>query len=242
MDGVDVYYRERRVLFDVSITACRGECVTVVGPNGSGKTTILKAAMGVVAPAAGRVEVSGTDVTGRAPHEVAREGVAFVPGDRQLFGRMTVRENLRLGWIAGGRSTPFEERYGAAMEWFPTLDGLGGKKAGTLSGGQQQMLAIARALMAGPEVLLLDEPTEGLAPSLVDGLVSRLEAINDAGRTLLVVDHDVERMRDLGDRTLVVDRGRVFDFEARDGVFETSPVAGGRPPERDQSGTAPARD
>ena len=218
MEGVDVSYRERQVLWDVSLTAEAGECVTLVGANGSGKTTILKAAMGLVAPDRGRIVVSGTDVTGRDPHEVAREGVAFVPGDRQLFDRLTVRENLRLGWIAGGRSTPFADRQEAVLEWFPALEGAGDRPAGTLSGGQQQMLAVARALMASPSVLLLDEPTEGLAPSLVEDLVSRLAAINDAGRTLLVVDHDVERMRELGDRTLLVDRGRVSAFDPAAGT------------------------
>jgi branched-chain amino acid transport system ATP-binding protein len=193
----------------LSFTVERGEIVGLIGPNGAGKSSTLHAIMGAVRPASGDVRVSGSSVVGRRPEEVARRGVALVPEGRRIFAELTVAENLKLG-LAGRRT-----REGTAddlervYQLFPAVADSQGRKAGTLSGGQQQQLAISRALVADPEVLLLDEPSLGLAPRVVDLVFEALTAIRDRGLAVLLVEQRAQRTVALADRSHVLSNGEL---------------------------------
>jgi branched-chain amino acid transport system ATP-binding protein len=193
----------------LSFTVQRGEIVGLIGPNGAGKSSTLHAIMGAVHPASGDVRVNGISVVGRRPEDVARRGVALVPEGRRIFAELTVDENLKLG-LAGRRT-----REGTAddlervYELFPVVAESRRRKAGTLSGGQQQQLAISRALVADPEVLLLDEPSLGLAPRVVDLVFEALTAIRDRGLAVLLVEQRAQRTVALADRSHVVSNGEL---------------------------------
>ena len=194
---------------DLSLSVDRGEIVGLIGPNGAGKSSTLHAIMGDVRPASGDVRVDGRSVVGRRPEDVARSGVALVPEGRRIFGELSVEENLRLG-LAGrrgrdGTAEDFERVY----ELFPVVADSRKRKAGTLSGGQQQQLAIARALVAAPAVLLLDEPSLGLAPRVVDLVFEVLSSIRDRGLAVLLVEQRAQRTVALADRSHVVSNGEV---------------------------------
>jgi branched-chain amino acid transport system ATP-binding protein len=194
----------------VSFRAHAGEAVALLGRNGAGKSTTLRCVMGLLPPAGGRVLLAGRDVTGWAPHRLCRLGLGWVPEDRRVFGDLTVHENLEAGRRpraparAGGRWT-HERVYG----FFPVLGDRRRQKAGTLSGGEQQMLAIARTLMGAPAVLLLDEPSEGLAPVVVRALLDRLAALRAAGQTIVLAEQNLRFATRLADRAYVLDQGRV---------------------------------
>jgi branched-chain amino acid transport system ATP-binding protein len=187
----------------------RGEIVGLIGPNGAGKSSTLHAIMGAVRPAGGDVRVNGVSVVGRRPEDVARRGVALVPEGRRIFAELTVEENLRLG-LAGRRS-----RDGVAEDMrkvyglFPVVEEARRRKAGTLSGGQQQQLAIARALVADPEVLLLDEPSLGLAPRVVDLVFEALADIRERGLAILLVEQRAQRTVAFADRSHVLSKGQL---------------------------------
>jgi branched-chain amino acid transport system ATP-binding protein len=191
----------------LSFTVDRGEIVGLIGPNGAGKSSTLHAIMGAVRPTSGDVRVSGSSVVGRRPEDVARRGVALVPEGRRIFAELTVDENLKLG-LAGRRT-----REGTAddlervYELFPVVAESRRRKAGTLSGGQQQQLAISRALVADPDVLLLDEPSLGLAPRVVDLVFEALTAIRDRGLAVLLVEQRAQRTVALADRSHVLSNG-----------------------------------
>ena len=193
----------------LSFEVGHGEIVGLIGPNGAGKSSTLHAIMGAVRPAGGDVRVNGTSVVGRRPEDVARRGVALVPEGRRIFAELTVEENLRLGQ-AGRRS-----RDGAAedvrqvYDLFPVVEEARRRKAGTLSGGQQQQLAIARALVADPEILLLDEPSLGLAPRVVDLVFDALAAIRERGLAILLVEQRAQRTVAFADRSHVLSKGRL---------------------------------
>ena len=194
---------------DLSLSVERGEIVGLIGPNGAGKSSTLHAIMGAVRPAAGDVRVDGASLIGRRPEDVARRGVALVPEGRRIFADLTVEENLTLG-LAGRRSA---EGGGADIErvfdLFPVVRDSLRRKAGTLSGGQQQQLAIARALVADPEVLLLDEPSLGLAPRVVDLVFEVLAAIRERGLAVLLVEQRAQRTVALADRSHVLANGEL---------------------------------
>ncbi|HET9820666.1 MAG TPA: urea ABC transporter ATP-binding subunit UrtE [Burkholderiaceae bacterium] len=205
--GVNQYYGGSHILRDVSFEAALGEVTVVLGRNGVGKTTLLKSLMGVVPVRAGRIALDGTDVTGAPPYERVRRGIGFVPQGREIFGRLTVEENLRMGLAARPGGTPLPPEL---FELFPVLRQMIGRRGGDLSGGQQQQLAIARALAAGPKLLLLDEPTEGIQPSIIKeiGRVIRLLA---ARRTMAIVlvEQYYDFAAELADRYLLMERGEV---------------------------------
>jgi branched-chain amino acid transport system ATP-binding protein len=187
----------------------RGEIVGLIGPNGAGKSTTLHAIMGAVSVEAGDVRVAGRSVRGRAPEAIARSGVALVPEGRRIFAELTVEENLRLG-LSGRRSREgaeeaVEEVYGL----FPVVREFGRRQAGALSGGQQQQLAIGRALVAGPELLLLDEPSLGLAPRVVDVVFDALAEIRRRGITVLLVEQRAQRTVAFADRTYLMANGEI---------------------------------
>jgi branched-chain amino acid transport system ATP-binding protein len=216
------YYGEAHVLQGVSLEVGDGEVVTLIGRNGAGKTTTLLALMGVVRPRRGRVRFAGEDVAGLGPHEIARRGIAWVPEERRVLPNLTVLENLRLGVLGSGRGAG-----GAGvdeiLEFFPRLRERIDHKGRFLSGGEQQMLAIARGLVARPRLMLVDEPTEGLAPLLVEHLTRILGEINRRGTTVLLVEQTLEVAMTLSHRLYVMDQGRI-QFEGTPDALRREPA------------------
>jgi branched-chain amino acid transport system ATP-binding protein len=207
--GLDVSYGGVAAVRDVSIAVGRGEIVGLIGPNGAGKSTTLHAVMGLVAARRGEIRLAGVSVRGQAPEEVARSGISLVPEGRRIFAELTVEENLRLG-LSGRRSrTGAGEDIAAVYAQFPVIDEFARRRAGTLSGGQQQQLAIARALVARPDVLLLDEPSLGLAPKIVDVVFAALAEIRERGITVLLVEQRAQRTVAFADRTYLMANGEI---------------------------------
>ncbi len=206
---VEVTYGGVPAVRGVSLTADAGEIVGLIGPNGAGKSTTLHAVMGLVPLRGGEVALEGRSLRGKTPEAIARGGVALVPEGRRLFGELTVDENLRLG-LAGRRETSGNGGDLADVyELFPVLEEFRDRPAGVLSGGQQQQLAIARALVARPSVLLLDEPSLGLAPTVVDLVFSTLATIRDRGLAVVLVEQRAQRTVALADRTHVLANGEL---------------------------------
>jgi branched-chain amino acid transport system ATP-binding protein len=204
----DVYtsYGLSQVLFGVSLEVSAGECVCLLGRNGVGKTTTMRSIMGLTPPRRGRVVWKGRDITGREPYRVAQVGIGFVPEDRRIFADLTVWENLDVasrGHVPGGFTV---ER---VFTVFPKLRELVDRPGGFLSGGEQQMLTIARTLMGNPELLLLDEPSEGLAPLVVDHLKEQIGQLKREGLTILLAEQNVEFCLDLADRVYVLEKGHI---------------------------------
>ena len=209
VENLTVRYGPVAAVRELSLEVAPGEIVGLIGPNGAGKSSTLHAIMGLVRPSAGTVELGGVPLTGRTPEDVARTGVALVPEGRRIFAELTVEENLRLG-LAGRRSRGGSAAaLDAAYELFPVLRESGRRRAGALSGGQQQQLAIARALVADPQVLILDEPSLGLAPTLVDQIFETLVKIRERGTTILLVEQRAQRTVALANRTHVLANGEL---------------------------------
>ncbi len=209
LDGLEVRYGAVAAVRDLSLSVDRGEIVGLIGPNGAGKSSTLNAIMGAVRPAGGEVRLNGRTIVGRRPEDVARAGVALVPEGRRIFGELTVEENLRLG-LSGRRSRgDLGGDLQRVYDLFPVVRDFRRRQAGALSGGQQQQLAIARALVADPQVLLLDEPSLGLAPRLVDVVFEALAAIRDRGLAVLLVEQRAQRTVALADRCHVISNGRL---------------------------------
>jgi branched-chain amino acid transport system ATP-binding protein len=206
---IDVYYGAVQAVWDVSFDVGDREVVTLIGANGAGKTTILKALCGLLTPRRGQILFDGADVGGRPPYELVARGLVLIPEARQLWPAMTVRENLEMG--AYGRSARPERSRSleAVFTMFPQLEKRARQKAGTLSGGEQQMCAIGRGLMAKPRLLLLDEPALGLAPLLVREVFAALKRIREQGVTILLVEQNVPHALALADRAYVLETGRV---------------------------------
>jgi len=207
LSALEVRYGSVPAVRALDLRVGEGEIVGLIGPNGAGKSTTLHAIMGAVRPAAGDVRVAGKSIVGRAPEQVVREGVALVPEGRRIFAELTVEENLRLG-LSGRRTREGAEKaVEDVYELFPIVAETGSRQAGLLSGGQQQQLAIGRALVAEPRVLLLDEPSLGLAPSVVDSVFEALRAIRERGVTILLVEQRAQRTVAFADRTYVMSNG-----------------------------------
>ena len=209
LDGLEVAYDGVPAVRDLSLSVARGEIVGLIGPNGAGKSTTLHAVMGLVRAARGDIRYSGRSIKGRAPEKIARAGVALVPEGRRIYPQLTVDENLRLGLAAarrrGSRGKVLEE----LRELFPVLGRYRKRHGGVLSGGEQQQLAIARALAAEPELILLDEPSLGLAPTVVDAVFEALARIRERGVTTLLVEQRAQRTVALSDRTYVLANGEL---------------------------------
>jgi len=205
---VSTAYGLSRVLFGVSIEVDRGECVALLGRNGVGKTTTMRSIMGLTPPSAGRVVWHGSDITGWPSHRIARAGIGFVPEDRRIFADLTVWENLDVASRAarGGSGLWTPER---VFDLFPKLRELTTRNGGFLSGGEQQMLTIARTLMGSPELLLLDEPSEGLAPLVVDHLREQIARLQREGLTILLAEQNVDFSLALADRVYVLEKGQI---------------------------------
>lgn len=200
-------YGLSRVLFGVSLEVRRGECVCLLGRNGVGKSTTLRAIMGLTPPSAGTVRWHDRDVTGWAPNRAARAGVGFVPEDRRIFSELSVWENLDVAWHAANRAGPWTVE--SVYDLFPKLRELSDRAGGNLSGGEQQMLTIARTLMGNPELLLLDEPSEGLAPLVVDHLLQQVLRLKRDGLTIMLAEQGVKFSLALADRVYVLEKGTV---------------------------------
>jgi len=209
VQGLEVWYGAAPALWGVSLTLGAGELLSVVGPNGAGKTTLINALCGIERARAGRIVVDGVDVTQLPAHRFCAAGIAVVPEGRRLFTTMTVRENLELGSYLPNARVQREESLTAALELFPALDEKLASPAGELSGGQQQMVAIARALMARPRLLLLDEPSLGLSPLIVADMFDAVRRINAQGVSVLLVEQNVEVALSLSDRAYVLEEGRI---------------------------------
>jgi branched-chain amino acid transport system ATP-binding protein len=207
VDSVSAGYGKSQVLFDVSLSVEQGELVALIGANGAGKSTLLKCLSGLLKPWKGTVTFDGTRIDGRAPNEIVRLGVALSPEGRRVFPELTVHENLRMGAYA--RTGDWEEDLNRVMDLFPRLKERETQPAGTLSGGEQQMVAIARSLMSGPRLLLLDEPSLGLAPVLVEQVMHVVEEIpKKEGVTTLLVEQNASFALSLADRSYVLEGGR----------------------------------
>jgi branched-chain amino acid transport system ATP-binding protein len=204
-----VAYGDATALWDVSLTVGEGELVSVVGPNGSGKTTLINAIAGLLPVRGGALRFRGEDLARLAPHEVSSRGIAIVPEGRRLFTGMTVEENLEIGCYAPGARAARGARLERVYAIFPVLRARRRQAAGTLSGGEQQMVAIGRALMAGPRLLLLDEPSLGLAPAIVDDVFEVIEALHKGGVAVLLVEQNVARALGVASRAYVLAEGRI---------------------------------
>jgi len=204
--GIDCFHGDAQALHGFTLAVDRGEVMCLLGRNGAGKTTALKAIMGLVPVRRGAITLDGVALTSLPPHEVPRQGVGYVPQGRRLFADLTVRENLEIGLMARGTGRAALDR---ALDTFPLLKERLGQKAGTMSGGQQQMLAMARALCLEPKLLLLDEPTEGLMPSMIARIREAVMALKASGVTTLLVEQRVDAVMPVADRVGFVENGRV---------------------------------
>ena len=204
IEGVDVSYGAAQVLRGVSLTAEAGQITCLMGRNGAGKTTLMKAIMGLLPLGAGQIALEGTVLSDLPPHEVPKQGVGYIPQGRRLFGELTVAQNIEIGLMArGGDAALREELLGI----FPRLRERLGQRADTLSGGEQQMLATARALALRPKLLLLDEPTEGLQPSMIEAIRQVVLTMRDRGVAVVLVEQRVEAVLDMADRVFVIEMG-----------------------------------
>ena len=207
VEGLNQYYGGSHILRNVGFEAKQGEVTVVLGRNGVGKTTLLKSLMGVVPVKTGSMVLAGTDITHATPYDRVRLGVGYVPQGREIFGRLTVEENLRMGLAtkSGGTAIPAE-----LFELFPVLKQMIGRRGGDLSGGQQQQLAIARALAAGPKLLMLDEPTEGIQPSIIKDIGRVIRMLADRKTMAIVlVEQYYDFAAELADQYLVMERGEI---------------------------------
>ena len=206
VDKINTYYGISHILFDVSIQVAPGEVVCILGRNGVGKTTLMRSIMGLTAPRSGRLVFNGASINGKRPFEIARKGIGFVPEDRVIFPDLTVKENLEMGFKKGKKGPwNFERVY--AM--FPRLKERESQMGGTLSGGEQQMLTIARTLMGNPELLLLDEPSEGLSPLVVKELEEQVRRLREEGMTILFSEQNSAFTLRLSDRGYILEKGQV---------------------------------
>jgi branched-chain amino acid transport system ATP-binding protein len=209
LTGISAGYGHFTALWDVALRVSAGEAVAVVGPNGAGKTTLLRVISGVIAPRAGTLAFEGARLTGRPPHEIVARGIAHVPEGRRLFPGLTVADNLKMGAFLPAARRTFTENLERVYTLFPVLQERRAQRAGSLSGGEQQMLAIGRALMSRPKLILLDEPSMGLAPVMVLRLFDLIRRIRAEGYTILVVEQNVRQVLKLVDRAYLLEVGRI---------------------------------
>ncbi len=210
LDNVEVYYGKIQALKGVSLTVNTGELVALIGSNGAGKSTTLRTISGLMRPKQGSITYDGQRIDKLPSHEVVRLGIAHCPEGRRIFGRLTVAENLRLGAVSQSDRAAVERARDQVFELFPRLKERIGQFANTLSGGEQQMLAIGRAMMSQPKLLLLDEPSLGLAPLLVESVFGVVQSIKKQGGTILLVEQNARQALEIADRGYVMETGRII--------------------------------
>ncbi len=206
---INVYYGAIHAIKGISFEVKQGEIVTLIGANGAGKTTILHTVSGLIKPKTGSIELMGTDISTIEAHNIVEMGMAQVPEGRRVFARMTVQENLEMGAYTRADKENFQDDYDMIFEKFPRLKERRKQLAGTMSGGEQQMLAMGRALMSRPKILLLDEPSMGLAPILVDEIFNTVQEINKTGTTILLVEQNAFKALSIANRAYVLETGNI---------------------------------
>jgi branched-chain amino acid transport system ATP-binding protein len=209
IEDLHTYYGSIHALKGISLMVEEGEIVTLIGSNGAGKTTTLNSISGIVPARSGHIRLAGEDITHLTPHRIVTRGVVQVPEGRRMFARLTVDENLRMGAYTVSDASEIRLGIESSYEMFPRLKERRGQVAGTLSGGEQQMLAMARGLMSKPRVLLLDEPSMGLAPVLVDSIFATIVRLHEAGTTILLVEQNARMALQIGDRAYVIETGAI---------------------------------
>ncbi|HEU0155278.1 MAG TPA: ABC transporter ATP-binding protein [Stellaceae bacterium] len=214
VEGLNSYYGDSHILFDVSLHVARNEVVALLGRNGAGKSTTLKSLVGAVRPRSGRINLDGTPIQTLPPHAIAGLGLQLVPEERRIFGSLSVEENLVLAGLTAKSRWPVERVWAT----FPRLEERRKSRGTDLSGGEQQMLAIARALVRNPKIILLDEPFEGLAPIIVRDLLATCRALAEAGQTILLVEQNISAATSLADRIYVLNNGHIVEEMAAQAV------------------------
>jgi branched-chain amino acid transport system ATP-binding protein len=220
VEQLDAWYDRSHVVQGVSLRVDAGEIVTLMGRNGAGKTTCLRALMGLVAKRKGRVLFSGEELLAQPPHSRFHHGLAYVPEERRIVAGLTVRENLQLGMIAARGKLDLQRGVEEIAETFPRLKERLDQEGTSMSGGEQQMLAIARAMMAKPKMILLDEPSEGIMPILVDEMFELFARMKRQGTTLLLVEQNVERALSISDRAYIIDQGQIVHHGRADALLQ----------------------
>ena len=211
LEKVNTYYGYSHILYDVSLEVKEGEIVVLLGRNGVGKTTTMKTIMGIQPPKSGKVVFCGEDIAGLPPYRIARKGISLIPEDRRVIPNLTVYENLKLGSLVQGKVKDLDARLQVVFDYFPRLKERLKQEGGKLSGGEQQMLTIARGLMARPKLMLIDEPSEGLAPKIVQEIMEIIQKLQKDGVTILLVEQHAEMAMRLSDnlRAYVIEKGEV---------------------------------
>jgi branched-chain amino acid transport system ATP-binding protein len=209
LSNIDAGYSGFQALFGVSLQIAAGEAVAVIGPNGAGKTTLMRVISGLIRPTAGAIGMEGTDLLATPAHRILALGIAHVPENRRLFARMTVEDNLRMGAFVASARPKFHQRLDFVYSLFPRMSERRHQLAGTLSGGEQQMCAIGRALMSDPRLLLLDEPSAGLAPVIVQQVFELVRRIRAGGLTVLIVEQNVRQVLRVVDRAYLLEAGSI---------------------------------
>lgn len=209
VEKINVAYGKVQVLWDVSFKIPEGRLVSIVGPNGAGKTTTIKTITGLIKPISGSIRYNGVEIAGRPPHFIKQLGISTVPEGRGLFPNLTVRENLIMGAYILKDKRKISENMARVYELFPRLKEREGQTAGSLSGGEAQMLAIGRALMCSPKLLLFDEPSLGLAPKLVESVFETIKKLKESGMSILLVEQHVQHALELADYAYVLENGRI---------------------------------
>jgi branched-chain amino acid transport system ATP-binding protein len=224
VDDLHAFYGNIHALKGVTISIDEGEIVTLIGANGAGKTTTLNSISGIVRPRTGHIRVDGQDLAGVHPHEVVGRGVVQVPEGRRTFARLTVEENLRMGGYPLKKQADVKAGIERAYVMFPRLKDRQKQVAGTLSGGEQQMLAMGRGLMTSPRILLLDEPSMGLAPVLVDAIFATIQRLHEEGTTILLVEQNARMALQIADRGYVMETGRIVLTDRAENLRENEMV------------------
>lgn len=206
LESVTAGYTDENIIHEVTLEINEGEIVTIIGPNGSGKSTLMKSVFGLTRMRGGKISFLGQDVTGKRPDELVNLGLAYVPQERNVFSSLTVKENLEMGGVS--LTGEMEERLEGALQLFPKLAERLGQRAGTLSGGEQKMLAVGRAMIANPSLLMLDEPSAALSPKIMGQLFAEIEEINRRGVTILMVEQNARRALAISDRGYILEMGR----------------------------------
>ncbi|HPA97895.1 MAG TPA: ABC transporter ATP-binding protein, partial [Methanothrix sp.] len=206
LESVTAGYTDENIIHEVTLEVEKGEIVSIIGPNGSGKSTLMKSVFGLTRMRGGRIRFLGQDVTGKRPDELVRLGLAYVPQERNVFSSLTVKENLEMGGVS--LAGEMEERLEGVLELFPRLAERLGQRAGTLSGGEQKMLAVGRAMVTRPSLLMLDEPSAALSPKVMGQLFAEIEEINRRGVTILMVEQNARRALAISDRGYILEMGR----------------------------------